>query len=1098
VNGQLIGFRYQLLEPLGQGSMGTVYKAIDRLNRQPVALKRVASVPGTADTEKSAKIRLTLADEFQTLASLHHPHVINVLDYGFDAEKQPYFTMSLLEGAQAITRAGEGQPVLSKVRLLIQLLEALTYLHRRGIIHRDLKPDNALVTAEGEVKVLDFGLAVLRERMHQRDELSGTLTYMAPEVLRGAPVSAASDLYAVGVIAYEMMAGRHPFPQKNFSELLQAMISTPVDISQLEVEPKIGKVIERLLAKKPEMRYRDAEEGQAALSEASGEARPQESVAIRESFLQAARFVGRDQELGLLTAALGEAINGRGSTWLVGGESGVGKSRLLDELRTQALVRGALVLYGQGVAENASLPYNFWREPLRRLALSVGMSETAASVIKQIVPDLSDLLERPIPDAPELEGQAGQTRLLTTATGLFRCLPQPTVLVLDDLQWATESLDLLRLLVPITEQLPLLIVGNYRDDERPHLADELPDVKTIKLERLSEASIAQLSASMLGAAGQEANVLELLNKETEGNVFFLVEVVRALAEEAGRLSDIGRMSLPRHVLAGGVAQIVQRRLNRIPSEARPLLNAAAIGGRQLDLAMLHVVARGKDLEPWLTACSNAAVLESRDGQWRFAHDKLREGVMTLLSESDRRRLHRQVAEILEDVHPEEEYSLIICDHYEQAGELARAAVWHTRAGKYAQQTHVQEAAVLHYKKALDLWGQVGSIPPFPDSDEAPKLTELYYGLGRALHFQARYTEAGEAFNQMRALSRNLNDLARAWNGLAETQLRQGGVRAALESVSQAESAARLGNDQLQLAIALWVKGIIQFRLGDLVVAQSLGEQVVAICREIGHQGRTAHGLNLIGAAHYATGQYDQATERFEEALTIFKEIGDRAAATPLMNNLGVLAFALGNYQGAFQRYHEALAAAREVGDRDAELVYRCNLGGTRAAMGDYSGAEADLRAIIRDTGDTGLTELSEAHCFLAEACLGQRKLAEALDEGRKALALGRGVESQEYISAAWRVLGQIADQMGQPISIDGVSGYSPAICFVQGLQVCQDMPVEQARTLRAWAEYESAHGDKTKGLAMWQQAKEIFARIGAAMEVERMAGRPGMRGHVPW
>ncbi|MCA9999124.1 MAG: serine/threonine protein kinase, partial [Anaerolineales bacterium] len=208
-----INGRYHLQEKLGQGGMGIVHRATDRLTGEIVALKQVflpveqimfASRP---IAQTNHELRLALAHEFQTLAGLRHPNIISVLDYGFDENKQPFFTMTYLENAQTILAAANGRSVSQKADLLIQILQALAYLHRRGILHRDLKPDNVLVVGN-TVRVLDFGLAVTKE---QATESVGSWLYMAPEVLLGQPASEASDLYAAGVLAYRLFANDHPF-----------------------------------------------------------------------------------------------------------------------------------------------------------------------------------------------------------------------------------------------------------------------------------------------------------------------------------------------------------------------------------------------------------------------------------------------------------------------------------------------------------------------------------------------------------------------------------------------------------------------------------------------------------------------------------------------------------------------------------------------------------------------------------------------------------------------------------------------------------------------------------------------------------------------
>ncbi|MEO8394487.1 MAG: protein kinase, partial [Chloroflexota bacterium] len=714
---QTIGNRYHLIDKLGEGGMGAVYRAEDRLTGQNIALKRV-TLTCHAD-EQISDFRYALAQEFKVLASLRHPHIISVLDYGFSHEGEPYFTLELLENSQSLVDYAQDKPLVKQVEHLIQILQALAYLHQRGINHRDLKPGNVMIVND-QVKVLDFGLAIARDRLNPESELVGTLFYMAPEIFSGTPVSVASDLYAFGIMMYELFTGSVPFQSSNNKYALMYKIArTPPDDTPLADSP-LRDVILRLLQKQPSDRYASANEVIAALCETTGYPHPPESSAVRESFLQAARFVGREVEFDVLRDALNNARAGQGSGWLVAGESGVGKSRLLDELRTHALVEGALVLRGQAIAEGG-LPYQIWRSAVRRLTLETDISDLAASVLKPLVPDIDRLLAREIPDMPQVDAQSLQVRLLSIIESLFR-QPQLIVLLLEDLHWADESLILLKRLNELASDSALLIVGTYRDDERPGLLKELPALNHLKLERLSAASIEMLSESMLGEVGKSPMVVDLLARETEGNVFFIVEVVRALAEDAGQLADIGRLALPDHVFAGGMQTVIQRRLDKVPKSARRLMTSAAVAGRELDLQLLHALVPTLDLDDWLQDVTT--VIEARGTHYRFAHDKLREGILLALPSDDRRQLHEEIAQTIETVYLDspDQYPALAY-HRGQARNAAKTIRNATLAGEQSLRSGSYRVAIQFFEQTLALTDQVAL--------DNRQLSNLHYRIGNA-------------------------------------------------------------------------------------------------------------------------------------------------------------------------------------------------------------------------------------------------------------------------------------------------------------------------------------------------------------------------------
>lgn len=627
-------------------------------------------------TANKPAVGLALAREFRTLASLRHLNIVSVFDYGFESAERPFFTMELLPDAEPILRVCRGRDLAGRVALLLDVLGALAYLHRRGVLHCDLKPGNVLVSG-GRVVVLDFGLAVLQSvaRRHNGD-VAGTLHYIAPELFLGQAASEASDLYAFGVMAMQVLTGSRPFENDHSEPLITRLLNSDPVVPEGSLPTPLRRVLLRLLCRDPKARLNDALQVMRELAEAVGLPPPDESAQAREGYLQSAAFVGRDGELSMLRAALGQVLRGSGGLWLVGGESGVGKSRLLDEVRTLALVRGAHVDRGQATAQTGSA-YQIFLDALRGAALDVPLSPLEAGTLHTLLPDLPLLLGRDIPPAPELEAQAARARLSTVLCDVLLRRTHPTVLILEDLHWAAQdSRDLLLRLQPALADKPLLILASYRDDECPQLPSQLPGAHLLPLQRLSPRGTNDLIESMLGTAGCRPDLVRWLREQTEGNPFFLVETVRALAEEAGSLTRVGIADWQGlGGLRGGLATVVQRRLSRLPAWTLPALRQAAVVGRRIDRDLMHTLIGPGDAEVdrFLAACADAAVLDVQNEHWQFAHDKLREGVLAALTEPETRTLHLQVADALERTRaPSGETAATLAYHLHRAGELARA------------------------------------------------------------------------------------------------------------------------------------------------------------------------------------------------------------------------------------------------------------------------------------------------------------------------------------------------------------------------------------------------------------------------------------------
>ena len=212
-----------------------------------------------------------------------------------------------------------------------------------------------------------------------------------------------------------------------------------------------------------------------------------------------------------------------------------------------------------------------------------------------------------------------------------------------------------------------------------------------------------------------------------------------------------------------------------------------------------------------------------------------------------------------------------------------------------------------------------------------------------------------------------------------------------------------------------------------------------------------------------------------------------------LSNLGVIADARGDYEAAFQHYHSALEIAREVGYRDGEIVFLTNRGGEQVALKNYAAAEADLRKAIELAGVDGSWCLPNTYYYHAEALIGLGKYEEAFYSARQSLALAKEARVPENIGAAWRVLGMVSEKTGKPIrlretGLGELIDFPAEVCFRKSVEIFAEteMEGERARTLREWAKYELGRDNKEQGIQLWNEARDIFTKLGAEMEVRRM------------
>ncbi|MFP2932694.1 serine/threonine-protein kinase PknK, partial [Pyxidicoccus sp. 3LG] len=739
--------RFQLLGRMGEGGMGTVYRVHDRELRRDVALK-VMRQSGPAALH-------SLKREFRTRAGVSHPQLVQLHDL-IVGEDYCCFSMELVDGvdflswvrpeharrrrlakAPAETAAGallaevsplpdEAVPRLRSA--LVQLVRGLRALHASGLVHRDIKPSNVLVTPEGRVVIVDFGLATELQdgpRAQSGSSAAGTLPYMAPEQLVGGRLTPASDLYAVGLMLYEALTGLRPFrdetayiltgdtalllrrrraaPPPHPRELVPGV---PEDLAGLAMallapapgdRPEDSTVLERLLPAGP--------------SEDSG---PEDDDRL---FLPPkTRFVGRAAELASLDAALEEVVGqGQQLTVAIHGPSGIGKSTLVREF----LRRHREVLAFKGRCHPQEVVAHAALDPLID-ALATHLCTRRGEAVAALVPAHAHALVRLFPvlgrvpalrNAPVPAVLPSDVELRRLAIGALSELltrlahQRPLVLWIDDAQWGdADSARLWEQLAGGHAPPPLLLLVSYRSLDGSccagpccEMAASSGRARQLCLGPLAAGEVKALARQLLEDLPLGAETLSALAEQSGGSPFVVGEVARYLASTTGRgvrPDVVGRMDL---------RQLLSERLRVLPHVQRALVELAAVAGVPVDQDVL-LASLGLDpgCRPLLSALCDASLLRRACGECVEAvttyHDGTREAALALMKDAALTRRHRGLAEALEQAGSEDLELLV--NQWAGAGEPVRAGDYAVRAADRAAHALAFDHAARLYARAL--------------------------------------------------------------------------------------------------------------------------------------------------------------------------------------------------------------------------------------------------------------------------------------------------------------------------------------------------------------------------------------------------------------
>ena len=741
--------RYQVKELLGEGGKKKVYLAHDTTLDRDVAFKLLK----TEGLDDAARTRISR--EAQSMARLDHPHIVQIYDLG-DENGQPFMVEPLMEGGDVealIEKADNHRISLERALEISQAVcRGLIFAHGKDIVHRDLKPGNVWLTSDGVAKIGDFGLAVAtdRSRLTQDGMMVGTVSYMPPEQAMGGDVTPRSDLYSLGAMPYEMVTGRPPFVGDDSIAIIGQHLNTapvaPTWHNPL-CPPAPEALTLRLLEKAPQERPQSATEVLEALTaiDPTAVVTPVDQGNPLERLARGV-FVGREREMSRLRSAFDEASSGRGGVVMLVGEPGIGKTRTAQELETYARIRGGQVLWGRAHEAAGAPAYWPWVQAIRSYVSTVdpeALRSQLGSGATEVARVVSEVRERPPglsePSSPS-DPEEAQFRLFDAITTFMKNASNvtPLLIVLDDLHWADRpSLLLLQHVAREISRSRLLVLGTYRDVEvdRAHpLAATLAELnreqlfQRVLLRGLSREEV----ESYIQAAASVDPARELLSAiytETEGNPFFLTEVVNVLVQEGtlqhGRSS--GAMTVPQ-----GVREALGRRLDHLSEECNELLTWAAVGGREFTFALLSALTDHEDEEllRLVEEALGGRVVEETDrpGEYRFSHALIQETLLGELSITRRVRLHGRIAEALEHLYGDhvERHAAELAHHFVESSTLTRrhagqAVRYSKMAAEQGEAATAWGEAARHYQDCVSL---IADAEDSLGEDEAALLTAL--------------------------------------------------------------------------------------------------------------------------------------------------------------------------------------------------------------------------------------------------------------------------------------------------------------------------------------------------------------------------------------
>ena len=734
----------------------------------------LAVVPAAEHPSRTTLDRL--AHEYELRADLEAADAVRPLGLVRDRAR----TMLLLEdpgGEPLERRLGAPAEVGTFLRLAIGIAVALGKVHQRGLVHKEIKPANILVSdTNGAVRLTGFGIALRLPREWRSPEppefIAGTLAYMAPEQTgrMNRSIDSRSDLYALGVTLYQTLTGSLPFTGSDPMEWVHCHIARkPLPPAERlhNVPAPICAIIMKLLAKTAEERYQTAAGVESDLRrclagwETLGriDEFPLGQHDMPDRLLIPEKLYGRAHEIDRLLAAFDRVVaGGTPELVLVSGYSGIGKSSVVNEMHKALVPPRGLFAAGKFDQYKRDIPYATLAHALRTLVRQILVKSEAevarwrralmeaiepnGQLIASLVPEIEFIIGKqpPVPDLPPRDAQNRFQLAVRRFLGVFATPEHPLALFIDDLQWMdVATLDLLGHLVMHPDVHHLLLMGAYRDNEVGSTHPLLRTLQAIRKTgaRVREIVLTPLKLEDIGQLIAEAvhdepvrvrPLAQLVHEKTDGNPFFAIQFLAALAEEGLLSFDPDRAKWRWNLdgirakdITDNVVELMAAKVRRLPASALSVLSGLACLGTVARAATLSQLlgASEAEIHTALWHAIHGGLVILRDGAYAFVHDRVQEAAYAQIEEAERAATHLRIGRALaSQTAPAEREKTIfeIVNHFnhgaaaiESPTERVFVAALNLMAGKRAKASTAYASALTYFMAGRMLLGPVGWI-----------------------------------------------------------------------------------------------------------------------------------------------------------------------------------------------------------------------------------------------------------------------------------------------------------------------------------------------------------------------------------------------------